>query len=290
MTLLGVVVALALALGVVAMVRRRARHWERESAALVARLHEVAAARRAGAAVAGPFAPADLVGLPAPAARYLGLVLPPGQPPIRHARVSWAGRFNLGRPGADRWVRFTAVQDFVPGAPGFVWDARMAMAPGLEVWVRDRYLGGEGEMRGAVAAIVPVVAKRGGGELAAASLLRNLGEAVWLPTALLPASGVRWEPLDARSARARLAADGLEVALDVRFGDDGLVSSLFAPERSFDDGKNPPAPRPWLARILAWEERHGVTVPSEAVAEWLLPDGPFAYWKGRLLGVEYELA
>ncbi|MBK7974301.1 MAG: hypothetical protein IPK07_13825 [Deltaproteobacteria bacterium] len=289
MTLLGVVVALAFALGGLTALRGAGRRWTAASAALVERLRAGAVASRA-TTIPTAFAPAELAGLPAPVARYLGAVLPPGQRPIRHARVTWAGEFNLGRPGAERWVRFTAVQDFEPEAPGFVWDARMAMVPGVEVWVRDRLVAGEAEMRGAVAALVPVVKVRGTAPLASAALVRYLGETVWLPTALLPASGVRWEALEADAARATLAAGATTVSLDFRFGADGLVTSLFASERSFDDGKHPPEPRPWRARILAWEERHGVTVPSEAVAEWLLPQGAFPYWKGRVLGVDYELA
>ncbi len=30
------------------------------------------------------------------------------------------GRFNMGRPGRDNWRPFTAVQEFVLGAPDFV--------------------------------------------------------------------------------------------------------------------------------------------------------------------------
>lgn len=288
MTLLGVVAALLLALAGVALLNRAGRHFTSRSASLV---EELRASAAPGPAIEAPaaFAPADLSGLPRPAARYLGLVLPPGQRPIRHARVTWAGDFNLGRRGADRWRPFTAVQDFVPAAPGFVWDARVAILPGIEVYVRDRLVAGEAEMHAAVAALVTVARARGTTTLADAALARYLGETVWLPTALLPASGVRWEAISENAARAVVSAGRATARLEFRFGDDGLVTSLFAAERSFDDGKHPPVPRPWHARILGWDERHGITVPSEAVAEWLLPEGVFAYWKGRLLGVEYEL-
>jgi hypothetical protein len=78
--------------------------------------------------------------------RYFRTVLRDGQPIIQRARIAWVGEFNMGKQGADKWVPFTAVQEFLPGAPGMVWDARMAMAPGVAVRVRDSFVDGAGSM------------------------------------------------------------------------------------------------------------------------------------------------
>ncbi|MCL4837067.1 MAG: hypothetical protein KJ058_03755 [Thermoanaerobaculia bacterium] len=237
-----------------------------------------------------PFRQAELDGLPDPVARFLGRVLADGQPIPAELKIAWHGVFNMGGPGKDGWKHFTARQLFVPGAPGFVWDARIAMARGVPVRVRDGFVGGRGTMHGAVLGLVTVVRSEGSPELATAALQRYLGEAVWFPFALLPRHGVRWSAIDEGSARATLCVGEISVSLEFRFGDDGLVASVYAPARIFDDGRNPPRPLPWQARNLVWGEVDGRLVPRDAVVEWLLPEGPWAYWRGGPLRIATDAA
>lgn len=204
----------------------------------------------------------------------------------RLVQVAWHGAFNMGGPGKDGWKHFTARQLFVPGAPGFVWDARIAMARGVPVRVRDAFADGTGSMHGAVLGLVTVVRSEGSPELATAALQRYLGEAVWFPFALLPRHGVEWTAIDGSSARATLRAGETAVSLEFRFDADGLVASVFTPARAYDDGKNPPRQIPWQARNLVWGEVDGRLVPRDAVVEWLLPAGPWAYWRGGPLRIE----
>jgi len=273
--LLGIAAMAALAAAVLWAARRR---WDAATAALRGRLLADAAPQ------AGVFAAAMLDGLPAPVARYLRAVLRDGQPMPRHVRIDWAGEFNMGRPGNDRWVPFTARQDFVPGAPGFVWDARMRTA-GIVVNVRDGLVDGEGSMLGRLLGLATVVDRRGGEAMAVAALQRLLGEAVWLPAALLPAAGVQWQAIDERRALATLVGGTARATLEFRFGTDGMVESVYAASRSYDDGRNPPSQHPWQARLLRYGQVDGATVPVEAVVEWLLATGAHAYWRGRPLRI-----
>jgi hypothetical protein len=230
----------------------------------------------------------ELANLPIPVSRFFRAVLTDGQRIVSQARVTWAGEFNMGAPGADRWVPFTADQDFWPGAPGMVWDARMAMYPGVAVWVRDGVVRGRGSMRAAAMGLVTVAQAAGTAGLDTAALQRYLAEAIWLPTALLPSQGVSWTAIDARQARASLTAGATTVSVDFRFGEDGRVVSAFVPDRTYDDGRTPPAPHPWQARILAYGEHDGMAVPTDAVVEWLMPAGTFAYWRARPAAIAYE--
>ena len=273
--LLGIAAMAALAAAVLWAARRR---WDAATAALRGRLLADAAPQ------AGVFAAAMLDGLPAPVARYLRAVLRDGQPMPRHVRIDWAGEFNMGRPGNDRWVPFTARQDVVPGAPGFVWDARMRTA-GIVVNVRDGLVDGEGSMLGRLLGLATVVDRRGGEAMAVAALQRLLGEAVWLPAALLPAAGVQWQAIDERRALATLVGGTARATLEFRFGTDGMVESVYAASRSYDDGRNPPSQHPWQARLLRYGQVDGATVPVEAVVEWLLATGAHAYWRGRPLRI-----
>ncbi|MEO8038599.1 MAG: DUF6544 family protein [Betaproteobacteria bacterium] len=230
----------------------------------------------------------ELVGLPAPVARYFRSVLRDGQAIIRQADVTWSGQFNMGKAGRDRWVPFTATQLFVPGTREFVWDARMALAPGLPVLVSDSFIDGTGAMHAAIFGLIRLVDVAGTADLARGELLRFLGEAVWLPTALLPSQGVHWSPIDDNSARATISGGGVAVSAEYRFADDGSIASLSSKERLFDDGESPPSIHPWGGTYRRYEERNGVRVPMESEVHWDLPGGRFTYWRGTPTQIAYR--
>ena len=267
--------------GALVAVRLAERRWHDASDGVLARL------RSREARPAATFCEVDLAGLPPPVEPYLRYTLREGQRMITRARITWEGQFNMGRPDKENWRPFTAVQDFVPGAPGFVWNARITMAPGVPIFVRDSFVDGRGSMRGAVLGLVPVVDVEGTPTLASGALQRYLGEASWLPTALLPRQGVSWTFIDDARARATITAGGTTVSLEFRFDGEGRNVSVFAPDRFYDDGKGEPVARPWEARSLRFGEYEGLIVAREAVAEWHLPSGTFTYWRGRPTRVEY---
>ncbi len=99
---------------------------------------------------------AALRGLPEPVVRYFRRVLREGQPMVRRARFEQVGTF-LTRDAPETWSKFTATEEFAPTRRGFVWLARIHMAPGLDVYVRDSYLDGTGRMRGELLRVIPVV-------------------------------------------------------------------------------------------------------------------------------------
>lgn len=260
-----------------------ARRWNAESGHVIARL----SARLAP--IEAPYSEArDLEGLPAPVVRYFRHVLRDGQPIISSARIHWKGEFNMGKPGRDNWRPFTAVQEFVPGAPGFVWNARIHMLPLVPVYVRDSFLDGRGSMRAAALSLVSVVNAEGTPTLASGALQRYLGEAAWLPTALLPRQGVTWSAIDDHRARATITGGGTTVSLEFRFDSEGRNTSVFTTDRFYDDGSGSAVLHPWEARNLRFGEHNGVLVATDSVAEWHLPSGTFAYWKGRPTRVEYR--
>ncbi|HEX7043294.1 MAG TPA: DUF6544 family protein, partial [Burkholderiales bacterium] len=145
----------------------------------------------------------ELAGLPAAVRRYFRAALWDGAPMVARVRVRHVGTFNM-RESEGRWRPFVSEQVVVTRRPGFDWNARIALAPGVPVYVHDAYLAGEGILRAAVLGIVTVADVRGTGVLAEGELMRFLAEAAWYPTALLPSQGVRWEAAGERSAYATL--------------------------------------------------------------------------------------
>jgi hypothetical protein len=280
----GVAAVGGIAVGAMAAAAIGAVRWNRATARMLDRL-TVAPSDAAGAPPAR-FSPEDLTGLPAPVARYFAFALTPGQPLIRSARVRWEGEFRSA-PNAG-WNRFTAVQHFTVRPPGFVWDATIRMMPLVSVRVRDAYVAGEGVMLGKVAALVPVADQRGTPEMAAGALSRYLGEAVWLPTALLPSAGVSWAPVDDTTARATLTDGATTVSADFHFARGGEIVGISMTRYRDVNGRG--LLTPFEARLRGGYRRvSGMMVPADGEVAWLLPEGRFAYWRGRPADVEYDL-
>jgi hypothetical protein len=215
-------------------------------------------------------------------------VLRDGQPRIAGVRVAHRGRFRL-RDAPERWVPFRSDQRVLISRPGFLWNASMSLAPGLPLRVHDAYIAGEGVLEVRLLGLVPLVGLRGGGELAEAELMRYLAEAAWYPTALLPSQGVRWEPVDAGSARAILRDGPVRVELVVRFSDDGLLEGVRAESRArLVSGRS--LPPPWEGRFWDYAERGRMRVPLAGEIAWVLPEGPRPYWRGRIEQIDYDFA
>jgi hypothetical protein len=255
--------------------------WRSQSAALVEQLE-----RGVAAAPRFVYSPAELEGLPAPVVRYFREVLRDGQPLVRSGRLVQKGEF-LVRPTPDGWRPFTATHHFAARPPGFVWDARIRMAPGLAICVRDASIDGTGSMRASVLGLFTMLNVEGTPDIAAGALHRYLAEATWFPTALLPSQGVAWTPIDDSSARATLAVASTTVSLEFRFGEDGLVRSVFAPDRARDVNGHG-VPTPWQGRWFEYEEHGGMRIPGRGEVEWILPEGPQVYWRGRVTQISYE--
>jgi hypothetical protein len=178
----------------------------------------------------------ELEGLPAPVQRYFREVLEGGQPMVAGVHVQHAGTFNMGET-TDQWKPFTSDQNVIARRPGFDWNGRVEMAPGVPVRVHDAYVAGEGILHASLLGLFPVVDMRGTGDVAEGELMRFFAEAAWYPTALLPSQGVRWEAVDDSSAYATLTEGDTSITMLFTFNE---VSSTPCAQRS-EDGR-------WAAR------------------------------------------
>lgn len=230
----------------------------------------------------------ELEGVPAPVKRYFLAVLEDGQPIVAAVSVEHTGTFNMGE-GAEQWKPFTSTQRVVTRRPGFDWDARVAMMPGLPVRVHDAYVAGEGLLHAAVLGLVSVANLRGAGEIAQGELMRFFAEAAWYPTALLPSQSVVWDTVDEHSARATLKDSDLTVTLLFRFNGNGLIDTVRAEARGRMVGTTV-VPTPWQGHFWNYAIRDGMRVPLDGEVAWMLPEGAKPYWRGHITTLTYEFA
>ncbi len=258
-----------------------ARRWRAATQVLAARIE-------AGRIPLSPrcYSLRELEGLPAPVQRYFRAVLKEGQPMIVAAVVEHAGMFNMSATG-EKWKSFTSRQRIVTRRPGFLWDARIAMFPGLAVRVHDAYAAGEGVLHAAVLGLFNVADLRGGGELARGELMRFLAEAAWYPTALLPSQGAQWSPVDDHSAKVTYTDGAVSLTLLLRFNDAGLIDSMRAEARGRMVGEVTTM-APWEGRWSDYQVCDGMTVPMTGEVAWLLPEGRKPYWRGSITLLHYD--
>ena len=278
----GVVVGV-LALVAIGLTLYGAARWERQTGKL---LDQLESARLPPATPR--YDARELAGLPAPVQRYFRAVLKDGQAIVAAARVDHVGSFNMGKT-TEQWKPFTSRQRVVTRRPGFVWDGRVVMLPGLAVHVHDAYVAGTGILHPAILGLFTLIDLRGSGDVAQGELMRFFAEAAWYPTALLPSQGVRWDAVDERSARATLVDGAISLTLLFRFDEQGLIESVRAEARGRTVAKTV-VMTPWEGRWSNYQVRDGMRVPTAGEVAWLAPAGRKPYWRGTITSLRYEYA
>jgi len=230
----------------------------------------------------------QLEGQPAPVQRYFRAVLKDGQPIIAGATVELTGTFNLSASG-EQWKPFTSRQWFVTRRAGFLWDAQIAMLPGVAVRVFDACIGGEGMLRAMVLGLFTVADVRGSGEIARGELMRFLAEMAWCPTALLPSQGVRWEAVDDHSANATIVDGPHTLTLLFTFNDAGLIDSAQAEARGAMVDKELVL-LPWEGRWFDYRVHDGMVLPFGGEAAWLRPEGRRPYFRGAVTLLSHQFS
>ena len=230
----------------------------------------------------------ELVGLPASVKRYFEIVLKDGQPIITAATVQHKGTFNMSE-GQAGWKPFTSTQRVITHRPGFDWDARVMVWPGVPVRIHDAYIAGAGQLNAALFGLIPVANMTNSAELSKGELMRFFAEAVWYPTALLPSQGVQWKAIDAETALAILTDGDTALSMRFHFGKDGLIDTFRAEARGRLVGDKMTF-APWEGRFWNYAERSGMRVPLEGEVAWVLPGGSKPYYRGVITTLQYEFA
>jgi hypothetical protein len=230
----------------------------------------------------------ELAGLPAPVQRYFRAVLKDGQPVITAVTIHMAGTFNMSAT-AEQWKPFTSRQRVVTRRPGFLWDAGIAMLPGVNVRVVDSYIAGRGLLRAAVQGLIKMAEQQGDGDIARGEFMRWFAEVLWYPTALLPSQGVRWEAVSDHSATAMVVDGPLSLTLLFRFDEAGLISSFRAEARGGMVGDKL-VMAPWEGIWSNYQAVDGVQVPFTGEVAWMRPEGRKPYFIGTVTALAFEFA
>jgi hypothetical protein len=228
--------------------------------------------------------PKEIESLPAPVQRFFRAVLKDGQAIVKTVNLAQQGQINMSETAA-KWCPFTATQFVMTQRPGFDWDARIQMVPGLSAFVHDAYVLGAGNLHASLVGLVTMADLHGSPSAAQGELLRYFAEMPWYPTALLPSQGVGWEAIDDTSARGTLTDGDTTVSLVFRFNPEGPIATIWAASR--DRGL---VPTPWEGRFWHYALRDGMQIPLEGEVAWHPSEGVWPYWRGQVTELSYEFA
>lgn len=188
------------------------------------------------------------------------------------------------RPGAE-WLRFRATETLAPPR-GFVWWADVDATPS-RVRGADYYVDGQAGTRFWALRLVPVVSGVSA-DIALSAAGRLAGEAVFVPSRLLPSQGTRWTGDAEGRAIATLDVHGREMSLVLDVDEDGRLRAVTFDRWSDQtlDGRFD-----WVPfRVVVDEEQTvgGYTVPARFVAIWRAGTGrPFEFLRARVSEVVF---
>ncbi len=231
------------------------------------------------------FDPSMVEGLPDAAQRYLLHAIAPGAVLSTCVEVEMEGRFR-SKPGGQ-WMAMRGSELLaLPG--GFIWRAEIGGF--LRFSGYDLYAGGQGQMSWKLWGVLPLLTASGP-DVDRSARGRLVAEAAaWLPAALLPAYGARWEPINDQVAVVRLSVDGEEFPITVRINEDGAAKA-FQLDRwgNHLTPNNEWATIPSAAICRAEKTFSGITIPSELSAAWWTgSDREFEFFEAHITDIRYH--
>lgn len=184
------------------------------------------------------------------------------------------------------WMPFTAKQYFTTSNPAFIWTTEVQMFPGFFLAGRDLFKDGKGHMLIKLLSLAPVADSRGP-EVDQGTMLRFMGEMVWLPTAALMPY-LRWEEIDSVTAIGYMDYAGQSVKGRYTFTPEGDFYSLEA-ERYYSKGDTATL-ETWMVRTKpgGYKEFNGIRIPAKMDVTWRLKDGDFTWLNLEIKEIAYN--
>jgi hypothetical protein len=193
-------------------------------------------------------------------------------------RGTWLRQEGEIRFAPDRpWLPFSAEQWFLGDGIDFRWEAQVRMAPLVRARVLDAFQDGKGMLIAHIFAIIPV-ARFSGPATDRGEAMRGLAELPWRPFGFCDGPPLAWEALGPDKLRVSFGDAKVDFEVDA----DGRVLGGTAPNRPRIVGKAV-VETPWVGSFGEYRTFEGLNVPTVAEVSWVLPEGPFTYWRGRVV-------
>lgn len=178
------------------------------------------------------------------------------------------------------WLPFTAEQTMTDNEVGFVWHARVRMAPLVTAVVEDAFENGHGRLDAKIWGLLSVAHGRGV-DIDRGEAQRYLAELPWNPLALLNNSALQFEQRDDDTIRVWVFDP--KTWVDLVFDAHGDIVGASTTTRT----RGEEGPQPWVGRFGDYREFGGMRAPGTGRVSWLAPEGEFEYWRGEITSLAW---
>lgn len=216
-----------------------------------------------------------IAGLPAPVQRYFLHAIAPGTPLAHANQLKMQGRFRLGPDKS--WLSMRCQQLIT--SQGFVWKAiiggRLLQLDGADYYM----INGLGAVQFGLWGLIPIINVHDRNTLRS-SIGRLAQEFVWLPSALLPQQGVKWQAVSDSIIQASLKIHDETVTLTLVIDTDGKVLQISSHRWGNHTKNGKWGYIPFGGKCHADQTFGGFTIPSQVnVGWWFGTDSYFDFFK-----------
>lgn len=221
-------------------------------------------------------------GLPEPAQRYFSFTITQGTPLQTAVEIDMTGEIGLGSKDAPGYRNMTANQLLAP-PHGLVWKVKTGPISGSDgalpdkSWTRFWLLG-----------LIPMV-RTSGADHHRSAFGRVVAEAAfWAPASLLPGEHVRWESIDANSARVVVSLGHLQQALDITVDESGAPTMIVLQRWSNANSERVYREQPFGGYLAAFRGFNGYRLPTRVEGGNLIgtPDY-FPFFKADVTAIRF---
>jgi hypothetical protein len=241
--------------------------------------------RLAQVADAPPVTEKDLEHLPEPVQKYVRYSGAVGKPRIYNFRVISSG--SMKQNPDSNWIEIKAQQyDFVsPAARLFYINSALFGIPfdGLH-----KYVGNSASMEIKIASLVQVADARGE-KMNQSENVTLLNDMCALAPATLIEKNLRWEALDALSARVYFTNNNITVSGTLYFNEKGELVDFSSDDRFLSSDGKSYTPYRWTTPLREYRDFNGRKLATEGDAIWHRPEGEYVYARYKLESIEYNV-
>ena len=209
--------------------------------------------------------------------RVRRFAMPEGDVEPRDIRFRQQGEMRLA-PDAP-WRPFRAEQWMSGSSIDFRWCARVRLARFAPALVVDSFERGAGALSVTAFSLLPIARGRGP-QFDRGEAMRALAELPWRPFAFGRLANVAWEAAVEGGLRGTFDDGRTRASVELEADREGRIvgGSAIRPRA---EGKSTVETK-WSGSFGDYRSFGRLRVPTSAEVAWLLPEGPFTYWRGRV--------
>lgn len=205
------------------------------------------------------------------------------QPKTIMVKLQQRGEMKL-KP-KSKWMPFNAQQIYNCTNPSFIWSAYVKILPNIYFAGRDKFIDGRSEMQIKLLSLISIVNQKSSKKLNLSAMHRFLAEICWFPSVAIN-SYIKWETIDAISAKAIMTYKNKQVSGVFKFKENGALISFEADR--FYGGKDTAQLKKWFIEILEHKQFNNITIPNKCKVTWKLNEGDFNWLNLEITKLTYN--